>query len=204
MGAAVARTVADLGEDDLDRLAAQLVPLIGEEASRATAWRQRLAWYKDGATLIELRVPKIPAGFIAGAFPGYLSIPWEIAGAMDSVATFLPLEVGVRLLTGPDSPEAELARRQKLLADHVAAQEAAGEARIQHAREAREKERAHKAARPSRWLALPREAKLYYLAAAQRPTTVHDALIAMARLSTGVSERELSQVPASFEPELLP
>jgi hypothetical protein len=207
MSATAAKTIADLDDDEIERRAAELVLFVGADEAARIHWRRRIAVDKDGATLIELKLPTVPAGLIAGSFPGYRDLPWMIAGAMDAVTAYLPLAAAVPLLTGPDpdNPEAEIARRQKLYADYVAAQEVAAEARIAHAREQREKERQHKADRPKRRKALKHTAKLLYLAAAQGSMTVPAALVMLAKLSTEkFSDYELNLPPKTFEPDLAP
>jgi hypothetical protein len=105
----------------------------------------------------------------------------------------------------------EIRRRSEQLAREVEAHNAEVRARVVAAYEAeqaergaaraalREAERKHKSERPQRWAALPREAKIFYVAAAQRPMKVREALVTLAKLAT--YESRLIEVPESFEEE---
>jgi hypothetical protein len=194
---------------------AELANLIGAEEAAKFSWLKRLALAADGSVLIEIKVPRVPRADLRTVIPAHENAPWAFPDrsplnplgpgeggrpGMLADIDYRPLAEAVELLRGPDSPEAEIKRRFDCLYERVEMQNAEAR-RVINARETeREARKAREAGRAERWRDLPRDAKVFYLAAESTPRTPSQALLEVARLLTD-PERALEQVPRTFEPE---
>jgi hypothetical protein len=196
------RTLEHLTGADYDAGVAALAQLVGDEALRPE-WFRRLVLRADGAWLLSWRQPRVSRKDLIERKALDVPARWSPNSDLAYENRIGPLADVVALLRAEENDDAEVARRQRLWREHLAAEEQrrADEAAANAAEEVRRKE--FRALRPERWAALPHEVRCFYTAASmQAPITFRETMLMLARLFGTDPDTLLNRAPpATFEPE---
>jgi hypothetical protein len=190
----------ELTDAQVKKLHVDVERLAGPEEAGRRHWAARTSIGADGAWRVAVEFPLVSDEQLGS----FVDAPWEapnLPAVLASRTAYLALADAIPLLGGADNPERKLARRREAIAAERERQVAARDKELQEAKERREAAAKHKAARPARWRALPREVRAKFLVAANYPRTPSVALLEEATLLMG-GRLDTASPPDTFEPEL--
>jgi hypothetical protein len=205
------KVFSDLTDGQLDAGRAALAAHLGDEQAGKPSWLRRLALVNEGEWLLSYREA------VCLDLGWHHDSPWsypetkptasprssEVRAEMQGMAFALkygPIATVVALLqSAKNNPELEVDRRFRVFGDAVERDRQRGAREAQDENDRKRRIADHRARRPERWAALPREVKALYVAADGEHQTVSEALVAVAEIIRAGDGR-LIAVARSFEP----